>query len=350
MREQRVIPVYMITGFIESGKTTMIQSMLTDEGFTTGQKTLIICCEEGETELDSLLLKRTNTVQVNLEEADELTSLKVKQLNNEHRPERVIIEFNSFWGIEMMARVKMPPQWELVQIICLADGTTFENYMTNMRKQLTDPMKPADLILINRCAPDFDKSKWRKQLRALNPSATILFENPDGSTEDGVSDEDLPYDVKADVIDISEDNFGILYLDAMDHSERYDGKVLRRVGQPFPDEQFPDGIFYLDSMDHPGRYHGKTVRVTGQVFPDASFPPGFYYFARYAMTCCANDIAKCGWVCRGKEKPSEKGFIRLTAKAQVVTSPDGQPAIMLHELSTEKAAPPKEKYVTFGTV
>ena len=216
-----------------------------------------------------------------------------------------------------MARVKMPPQWELVQIICLADGTTFENYMTNMRKQITDPMKPADLILINRCAPDFDKSKWRKQLRALNPSATILFENPDGSTEDGVTDDDLPYDMKADVIDITDDNFGILYLDAMDHTARYDGKVLRMIGQAFPGENFPDG---------------------------------FYLFGRYAMTCCANDIAKCGWVCRGTAKPSQDGFMRLTAKAQMVNAPDGQPALMLHELKTEKASAPKEKYVTFGTV
>ena len=317
MKEQRIVPVYMITGFIESGKTTMIRSMLTDEGFTDGQKTLIICCEEGEEELDPMLLQRTNCVTVTLEEADELTSLRVKQLNNEHKPERVIIEFNSFWGIEMMARVKMPPQWELVQIICLADGTTFENYMTNMRKQITDPMKPADLILINRCAPDFDKSKWRKQLRALNPSATILFENPDGSTEDGVTDDDLPYDMKADIIDITDDNFGILYLDAMDHTARYDGKVLRMIGQAFPGENFPDG---------------------------------FYLFGRYAMTCCANDIAKCGWVCRGTAKPSQDGFMRLTAKAQMVNAPDGQPALMLHELKTEKASAPKEKYVTFGTV
>ena len=99
MKEQRIVPVYMITGFIESGKTTMIQSMLTDEGFTDGQKTLIICCEEGENELDPMLLQRTNCVLVSMEESDELTSLRVKQLNNEHKPERVIIEFNSFWGI-----------------------------------------------------------------------------------------------------------------------------------------------------------------------------------------------------------------------------------------------------------
>lgn len=317
MKEQTIIPVYMLTGFIESGKTTMIRSMLTDEGFSTGQRTLIICCEEGIEEYDPELLKKANAFCVQLEEAEELTSLRVKQLNNEHRPERVIIEFNSFWGIEMMARVKMPPRWELVQIITLADATTFDSYMTNMRKQLTDPMKAADLILINRCGPSFNKSGWRKQLRALNPSANILFENPDGTTEDGVTDEDLPYDMKAEVIDISEENFGILYLDAMDHPQRYDGKVVRMVGQAFADSQFPKG---------------------------------YYLFARYAMTCCANDVQPCGWVCRGGAATDPKSFIRLTARCVAVQSPDGQPGMMLQELGVEKAAPTKEKYVTFGTV
>ena len=47
MSDQEFIPVYMLTGFLESGKTTMIKSMLSDEGFSSGQRTLIICCEEG---------------------------------------------------------------------------------------------------------------------------------------------------------------------------------------------------------------------------------------------------------------------------------------------------------------
>ncbi|MBR4457430.1 MAG: GTPase [Clostridia bacterium] len=317
MKEQTIIPVYMLTGFIESGKTTMIRSMLADENFSSGQRTLIICCEEGIEEYEPELLSKANAFCVQLEDAEDLTSLRVKQLNNEYKPERVIIEFNNFWGIEMMARVKMPPRWELVQIISLADATTFDNYMLNMRKLLTDPMKAADLILVNRCGPGFNKSGWRKQLRALNPSANILFENPDGTTEDGVTDEDLPYDMKADVIDITDDDFGILYLDAMDHPERYNGRVLRMVGQAFPDSQFP---------------------------------AGYYLFARYAMTCCANDVQPCGWVCRGSARPDPKGFIRLTAKCQVVTAPDGQPGIMLIEQSTERASAPKDKYVTFGTV
>lgn len=318
MSEQQIIPIYMVTGFIESGKTTMIQSMLTDEGFSRGQKTLILCCEEGVEEYDTDMLNEHNAVLYTFEDASEMTALKLKELNNQYKPERVFIEYNTMWTLEKLGGTKMPPRWEFVQVITLADATTFENYMTNIRKQITDPMKEADLILINRCAPSFNKGAWRKQLRALNPNANILFENMDGSTEDGVSDDDLPYNMKAEIIDITDDQMGIFYLDAMDHPDRYDGKKVRMVGQPFP---------------------------------DSNFPSGYYYFGRYAMTCCANDIAKVGWVTQGLQKPSNRAFIRLTASCEKVVSGDGsQTALMLHELKVEKASAPAEKYISFGNV
>ena len=51
MSMQEFIPVYLITGFLESGKTTLISGMLADEDFTRRsaggkQKTLVIVCEE----------------------------------------------------------------------------------------------------------------------------------------------------------------------------------------------------------------------------------------------------------------------------------------------------------------
>ena len=317
MKQQDIVPVYMLTGFIESGKTSMIRTMLTDEGFSVGQKTLVILCEEGEEELEDSVLKKGNAVVESLDGAEELSALRLKELNNRHKPERVIIEYNNMWGMERIYSLNMPPYWQFVQVISLADATTFASYMTNMRKVLTDPMKDADLILVNRCGPDFNKSSWRKQLRAMNPGANILFENPDGSTEDGVSDEDLPYDMKAEVIDISEENYG---------------------------------IFYLDAMDHPERYDQRKIRVTGHPYPDRTFPAGFYYLGREAMTCCANDIQRCGWVCQGLTQPDEKSWLSVTASCEVVTSPEGQQALLLHEMKAEKTRAPKEKYVTFGTV
>ena len=151
----------------------------------------------------------------------------------------------------------------------------------------------------------------------MNNAATILFENTDGTVDDGIRDEDLPWDMKADVIHVT-------------------------------DEQF--GLFYVDSMDHPERYDGRTVSLTGQAWRRREFPKGFYYFAREAMTCCANDVAPCGWVCKGERTPDNKTYFTLTARCKLVQGPEGQTALMLNELKCERAKAPRETLVTFGNL
>ena len=46
------IPVYLFVGFLEGGKTHMIQESLEDQRFNSGEKTMLICCEEGIDEYD----------------------------------------------------------------------------------------------------------------------------------------------------------------------------------------------------------------------------------------------------------------------------------------------------------
>ena len=311
---RRFVPVYLITGFLESGKTTLGLTILGNERFTNGGKCLVICCEDGEAEWDAKSLEKNKGVLVMLEEEGELTSARLQQLEDEHKPSCVILEYNSMWGIDRLDTLRLPRLWDWAQMVTTADGTTFDNYMANMRKLLTDPMKIADMICVNRCAPDFNKGSWRRQLRAMNSSATIFFENLDGTVDDGITDEDLPYDMKAETIRIADDQFG---------------------------------IFYVDSMEHPERYDGKKVQLVGQAWKRQGFPKGFYYFARNAMTCCANDIAPCGWVCKGERTPDNKTYFTLTARCRQVESPDGQTALMLTELNTERAKSPREELVSF---
>ena len=311
------VPIYMITGFLESGKTTLGMTVLENERFTNGGTCLIIQCEEGEVEYDEAKLKKNKGIVVTLEEAEDLTTAQLARWETEYKPSCVILEYNNMWGLERLDEIRLPRLWGWAQVVTTVDATTLANYMTNMRKILTDPMKTADMIYVNRCGEDFDKASWRKQIRALNGGCTILFENLDGSVEDGVRDEDLPYDMKAEVIRVTDEQFGTLYLDSMDHPERYDGKTLQLVGQAYRKKEFP---------------------------------PGFYYFGRQAMTCCAADIQACGWVCKGERTPDNKTFFTLTAKGKRVVSPDGRAALMLYEEKTEKAKTPHEEYVSFVNV
>ena len=44
-------PVYLFTGFLDSGKTTLIKDTLSDPNFMEGvSRTLIVCFEQGEEE------------------------------------------------------------------------------------------------------------------------------------------------------------------------------------------------------------------------------------------------------------------------------------------------------------
>lgn len=308
--------VYIVTGFLESGKTKFMQEMLADEGFSEGERTLLLVCEEGEEEYDPELLKRTNTVMVTMESSSELSGDVLVKLDRQYRPERVLIEYNATWMMETLYKAKKPKNWELAQIITLIDATTFELYLTNMRSFMADGIQEGDLIIFNRCNQDMPKSKWRRAVLAMNNTARIFFENTDGSMDDGVADEDLPYDVKADPIVIGDTEFGIFYLDAMEHPERYDGKRIRAKGRAFRMEDMPKKCFV---------------------------------FGRHAMTCCVNDIGGIGFLCKyGAKEPDTNDWIYLTAKAEAGFSPlHGRDAIILIEESITPAEPPEEELVYF---
>lgn len=310
-------PVYIVTGFLDSGKTTFIQEMLTDEGFSEGERTLLLCCEEGEVEYDAQMLKDNNTVLFTFEDMDELAGDKLVQLDKEYRPERVIIEYNATWLMETLYSAKKPQNWDLAQVICLVDANTYEIYLKNMRQFMADGLKEADLVIFNRSNDETPKSSYRRSVLGLNNTVRLFFENVDGTTDDGVSDEDLPYDVKADIVEIGDKDFGIFYLDALEHPDRYDGKIIRARGRAFRMEDMPKNC---------------------------------YVFGRHVMTCCADDIGGIGFLCQYRDNPpATNDWIYLTAKVEAAFSPmHGCDAIVLIE---EKAAPaqaPEEELVYFN--
>ena len=308
-------PVYIITGFLESGKTKFISEMLADEGFSEGERTLLLCCEEGEEEYDSKLLHRTNTVLELLDEPEDLE--KLVELDEKYRPERVIIEYNSTWLLQALYSAKKPESWDLAQIITLVDSTTFEIYLKNMRSFMADGLTEADLVIFNRCTEETTKSPYRRTVLAMNNTARIFFENTDGSMDDGVSDEDLPYDVSAKIIEISDTQFGVFYLDAMEHPDRYDGKILHVKGRAF--------------------------RMNGM-------PKGCFVFGRHAMTCCVDDIGGIGYLCKADgELPRKDAWIMLTAKVEASFSPiHNRDAIILIAQTINPAKPPEEELVYFN--
>ena len=122
---RRFVPVYLITGFIESGKTTLGLTVLGNERFTNGGTALVICCEDGEAEWDAKSLEKNKGVLVMLDNAEELTSGKLAELENKYKPSCVIMEYNSMWGLEKLDTLSLPRLWDWAQVVTTADGGTF---------------------------------------------------------------------------------------------------------------------------------------------------------------------------------------------------------------------------------
>ncbi len=310
-------PIYIITGFLESGKTTMIREMLTDEYFTGGERTLLLVCEDGEEEYDAEMLKKANAVKVDVESVEDIEGGLLNRLDREYKPERIIVEYNSVWTLARLFNAAKPDNWELAQLICMVDSTTFELYINNMRQVMADGLQKADAIIFNRCTESTEKSRYRRMVKAMNPSCDVIFDNVDGTSDDGVADEDLPYDVKADPIRIDDENFG---------------------------------VWYLDALEHPERYSGKRIRVKAKAYRLKDLPANAFVLGREAMTCCANDIGGIGFVCAFKgAAPAADQWLDFIVKAQKGYSMlhDRDAIILtLEKMSAGKA--PKENLVYFN--
>lgn len=306
-------PVYMINGFLESGKTEFITYTIAQPYFRTKGKTLIIACEDGEIEYDPILLKKTNAVVEWIEEEEDFNTSNLLELEKKYNPERIIIEYNGMWNFK---NVKLPWHWKIEQQITCIDGSTFPMYYTNMRSLLAEMVRKSEMIIFNRCDGIEDLASYRRNIKAVNQSADIIFEDSEGEIDE-IFEEDLPYDLNQPVIEL--DNQGY-------------------------------GIWYLDSLDHLDRYIGKTIRFKGMVVRPEGFAKNYFVPGRLAMTCCADDMAFLGFACEyaGADSLKEKEWVEVTASVSKEYWADykGEGPI-LHATSVVKTKAPKEEIISF---
>ena len=284
MAQQKQIPVYLFTGFLEGGKTHIIQESMEDQRFNTGEKTLIIQCEEGIDELDPSLFWGQNVYLQQIESEDDLTEENLSSIQKKHQIDRIIIEYNGMWMIDKLYAA-MPRNWGVFQEMMFADASTILSYNATMRQLMVEKLTGAEMVILNRTPNDIDKETIHKVIRGINRRCGITYDYPDGHVERDEIEDPLPYDMNADVIDINAADYAVFYRDLAENMADYDGKTLRFVG--------------LVARD---RSLGKNCMVIG----------------RHVMTCCADDIAYNGLVCIYPENVDYKTRDWLYVTAKVV--------------------------------
>ena len=311
---KKMKPVYVINGFLDSGKTDFFRYTLAQPYFKTKGLTLLIVCEEGENEYDENLLSATNTVLETFEDEEEFTPSALMALEAKHDPERVLIEYNGMWNFK---NFKLPKKWILEQQITVIDASNFELYFTNMKSLLSEQLRNSDLILFNRCDGLEDLPTYKRNVKAINQKADIIFEDMNGEV-DVTLDEDLPFDLNQDPIELNNFGYGMFYLDALEHVDRYDGKNVKftaMVSKPFD-------------------------------MSDTAFVPG-----RMAMTCCAEDMQFLGFKCEYDDAASlkERDWVTITANVRKALVPEYQGVgPLLSVVNIEKVKEPENPVIDFS--
>ena len=163
-KTETVYPVYMIAGFLDSGKTSFINGILSD-GFALEDRTLLLCCEEGEVEYDPKVLHNVTVVKV--EDQETLTPKFLLEQQKKCKATQIIVEYNGMWNIQPFYEEGMPKNWVLYQIIFTAEGPTFDLYTKNMGPLMLEKLRNADMILINRCDDELCTALRRRKRNAL---------------------------------------------------------------------------------------------------------------------------------------------------------------------------------------
>lgn len=306
--------VYVICGFLESGKSQFIKFTLGQDYFQIDEDTLLVVCEEGEEEYEDSLLNESNTKMVILEDEEEFNASNLQKLDEEYNPERIVIEYNGTWSAKELA-MRLPDNWQIGQQICIVDGVTFETYFANMKSLFADMIRGSELLIMNRCHEEEKLSGYKRSILGINQNISLVFENEDGEVDVPITDEDLPFDVHADVIEVKDDDYG---------------------------------IFYLDLWQTPDRYNGKTVKVKTMVMKDPTMSKNFFAAGRPAMTCCADDIVYMGIMCKTRDarRLENKDTVEILAEIKFEYRNEyGNEGPVLYADSVEKVAPMKDPMV-----
>ena len=310
------IPVYLFTGFMDSGKTTLIKETLLENGFAEQGKSLIICCEDGDVEYSEEELKKINTQVAYVESEEDFTAEKMQELQNSYLPDQIFIEYNGTWGMDKILEMNMPKGWVIVQTLATADATTFDMYLSNMRAMIMEQLFAADVVIFNRCDDNTDRGKYRRNVKALNRKAQIVYERADGTIDD--RPEELPFDISGDEIEITDADYAIWYMDALDNPKKYEGKKVTFLALVYNPDKLKKGIFV----------------------------PG-----RFAMTCCVEDVTFIGFKCKysDEDKIPHKSWIKITAEVRVEFAREYKgKGPVLYPVSIEKAEKPDDELVYFS--
>lgn len=311
------IPVFLITGFLDSGKTKFIREFaLDDPSFVDGTPTLLLLCEDGEEEYDVEALAEKKVFVERLSQEIDLSEKILTYFLTRHSARRVLIEYNGMWQLNALYQ-GLPENWVIYQEMFFADASTFLTYNANMRQLVVDKLQSCEMAIFNRFTQEMDPMDYHKIVRGSSRRAQISYEYTDGRVVPDTIEDPLPFNIDDPVIEIKDEDYA---------------------------------LWYRDITEEPRKYIGKIVELKGMAMTDKRFGPSLFAFGRQIMTCCVEDIQFCSLLtsCNPADLPESRSWYQAKVKCDFKFHKlYGRKGPVLSLVEIQKAEAPENEVATF---
>lgn len=173
------VKVDIFTGFLGSGKTSLINEML-GSPLCQKEKVLVIQCEAGKEGICPDLLHGDRVWVEKLDKGTELTAEMVREKLLKFLPDRVIIEQNGMAGLNnLLFELNQAGLGRLCyvnSIMHIADARSWEMLVQNMGSKLVEQAAGSELIILNFSAglPQEKIKALKRRIQGMNRFGEIL--------------------------------------------------------------------------------------------------------------------------------------------------------------------------------
>lgn len=176
--------IYIISGFLGAGKTTLIQKLLEEKAFAN-HKTVLIENDFGQISIDAALLKNSGIEIREMNSGCICCSLSgdfvksLKEILKRFQPGKIIIEPSGVGKlsdiIEACTDPSIQPHAKIKRKITVVDVKRCEKYLDNFGEFFEDQIVNADIILLSHVEDYPDKiDRAKKLVENLDRNSTIL--------------------------------------------------------------------------------------------------------------------------------------------------------------------------------
>ncbi|MDR3544082.1 MAG: GTP-binding protein [Desulfosporosinus sp.] len=172
------IPIYVVTGFLDAGKTTALNNLL-NKRESREMQMLVIQFESGEADFRSLYhnCNVMNFPKKALEQHSKQISEQIHRYLLDHRSDEIWIEWNSVTPFAQLQALILHPslynECRIEKVIFMADAKKLEGLLRIPGGAMPEQIASCDFVVVRNVRSDRDFYRFRLLMHDINPGVKI---------------------------------------------------------------------------------------------------------------------------------------------------------------------------------